>query len=67
MTKQKRSNNQRVSQEKMTIITKTNEVSISLPLISLRGYALMSEDVSRMRKNAEEELQETRKELGYAY
>lgn len=45
----------------------TIEVSISLPLISLRGYALRPEDVSRMRKNAEEELQETRKELGYAY
>ena len=36
-----------------------------LPLISLRGYALKPEEVSRMRENAEKELREIRKELGY--
>lgn len=38
---------------------------IMLPLISLRGYALKPEEVSRMRENAEKELREIRKELGY--
>lgn len=36
-----------------------------LPPISLEGYALTHEDVERMINNAEEELQEIRKELGF--
>ena len=36
-----------------------------LPPISLEGYALTHEDVERMKNDAEKELQETRKELGF--
>lgn len=64
MGKQKRSEDTRNNEELAPI---TIEVSVILPLISLRGYALKSEEVIRMRENAEEELRETRKELGYAY
>ena len=65
MDKQNRTHDSSNTHEELAPIT--IEVSISLPLISLRGYALRPEDVSRMRKNAEDELRETRKELGYAY
>ncbi len=40
---------------------KTDDV----PLISLKGYALTHEEVTNMAKEAENELLETRKELGY--
>jgi len=36
-----------------------------VPLISLRGYALSHEDIIRMTKETADELEETRKELGY--
>ena len=36
-----------------------------IPLISIEGYALSHEDVMRMVKEAEDELLQIRKELGY--
>ncbi len=36
-----------------------------VPLISLEGYALTHEEVMQMLQEAEVELLETRKELGY--
>ncbi len=36
-----------------------------VPPISLQGYALSHEDIARMAKETEDELEETRKELGY--
>ena len=36
-----------------------------LPPISLEGYALTHKDVERMKNDAEKELQEIRKELGF--
>lgn len=36
-----------------------------VPPISLRGYALSHEDITRMAKETANELEETRKELGY--
>lgn len=36
-----------------------------VPPISLRGYALSHEDIARIAKETADELEETRKELGY--
>jgi len=58
-----------MQQKKMELISllkeREKENDQDVPLISLRGYALTHEDVTRMAEEVEDELNKTRKELGY--
>ncbi len=58
-----------MQQKKMELISllkeREKENDQDVPLISLRGYALTHEDVTRIAEEVEDELNKTRKELGY--
>ena len=58
-----------MQQKKMELISllkeREKENDQDVPLISLRGYALTHEDVTRIAEEVEDELNKKRKELGY--